>query len=54
LQMSKYGGVEDLMFTKEWFENGVYTYKGCVTNQALAKRFNMKYTDLSLLRSAMQ
>ncbi len=54
LQISKYGGVEDLMFTKEWFENGVYAYKGCVTNQALAKRFNMKFTDLSLLRSAMQ
>ena len=54
LQMSKYGGVEDLMFTKEWFENGVYAYKGCVTNHALAKRFNTKYTDLSLLRSAMQ
>jgi alanine dehydrogenase len=52
--MGKYGGVENLMFTKEWFENGVYTYKGCITNQALAKRFNLKFTDLNLIRPARQ
>ena len=54
LQIGKYGGVEDLMFTKEWFEKGVYTYKGCVTKQALAKRFNMKFTDLSLIKPSRQ
>lgn len=54
LQIGKYGGVEELMFTKEWFERGVYTYKGCVTKQALAKRFNMKFTDLNLIRPSRQ
>jgi Alanine dehydrogenase len=29
--------------------NGVYTYQGHVTNQYLAKRFEMKYTALELL-----
>ena len=54
LQIGKYGGVEDLMFTKEWFEKGVYAYKGCVTKQALARRFNMKFTDLSLIKPSRQ
>jgi len=54
LQIGKYAGVENLMFTKEWFEHGVYTYKGCVTNQVIAKRFNMKFTDLNLIRPGRQ
>ena len=54
LQIGKYGGVEDLMFTKEWFEKGVYTYKGCMTKQGLAKRFNMKFTDLNLIKPSRQ
>ncbi|MBC7387708.1 MAG: alanine dehydrogenase [Opitutaceae bacterium] len=54
LQIGKYGGVEDLMFTKEWFEKGVYAYKGCVTKQALARRFNMKFTDLGLIKPSRQ
>jgi len=54
LQIGKYGGVEGLMFTKEWFEHSVYAYKGCMTKHALAKRFNMKFTDLNLIKPSRQ
>jgi alanine dehydrogenase len=52
LQIGKYGGVEEFIFTKEWFERGIYAYNGCMTKQVLAKRFNMKFTDLNLIRPA--
>jgi len=41
--------VEGLITTKAGIRNGVYVYKGCITNAPIAKRFNMKYTDLDLL-----
>ncbi|MBS1643934.1 MAG: alanine dehydrogenase [Bacteroidetes bacterium] len=43
------GGVEGLIQRKAGIRNGVYLYKGCVTNAPIAKRFGMKYTDLDLL-----
>ncbi len=43
------GGVEELIQVKKGIRNGVYMYKGCVTNAPLARRFNFKYTDLELL-----
>lgn len=43
------GGVEGLIVAKPGLRNGVYLYKGCVTNAPIAKRFNVKYTDLDLL-----
>ena len=52
LQIAKKGGVEDMIYTKEWFMKGVYAYKGNLTNHYIAKRFNMKYKDLQLLMAA--
>lgn len=49
LQSADMGGMEGLIQVKEGIRNGVYLYKGCVTNAPIAKRFNFKYTDLDLL-----
>jgi len=43
------GSIEKLLFDNPGLRNGVYTYKGCVTNEYLGKRFGVKYTDLDLL-----
>jgi alanine dehydrogenase len=43
------GGVEHLLQAKAGIRNGVYMYKGCVTNAPIARRFDIKYTDLNLL-----
>jgi alanine dehydrogenase len=49
LQSADMGGMEGLIQAKQGIRNGVYLYKGCVTNAPIAKRFNFKYTDLDLL-----
>lgn len=43
------GGMDFLLQAKPGIRNGVYLYKGCVTNAPIARRFNMKFTDLDLL-----
>jgi len=48
-QTSDAGGLEALIQTKAGIRNGVYLYKGCVTKASIARRFNLKYTDLDLL-----
>lgn len=52
LQMGEVGGVEEMIFTHKWFMRGVYTYKGSLTNAHIAKKFNLKHRDLSLLMAA--
>ncbi len=49
IQTGESGGMENLIISKQGIRNGVYLYKGCVTNAPIAKRFNFKYTDLDLL-----
>jgi len=41
--------LSDILYHNEGIRNGVYTYQGHVTNNYLAKRFDMKYTALELL-----
>lgn len=48
-QCADMGGMEGIIQAKTGIRNGVYMYKGCVTNAPIAKRFNFKYTDLDLL-----
>jgi alanine dehydrogenase len=48
-QCADMGGMEGLIQGKTGIRNGVYMYKGCVTNAPIARRFNLKYTDLDLL-----
>lgn len=52
LQIGKKGGVEEMMFAKEWFMKGIYAYKGNLTNAYLGKRFGLIYKDLNLLMAA--
>jgi len=40
---------ELLLFQNAGLRNGVYTYKGSITNKYLAESFGMKHTDLDLL-----
>ncbi len=49
LDCGDYGGVDALLQLKPGIRNGVYLYKGCVTSAPIAKRFNLKYTNLDLL-----
>lgn len=46
---SDFGGMESLIESKAGIRNGVYLYKGCITKASIARRFDMKYTDLDLL-----
>jgi alanine dehydrogenase len=52
LQIEKKGGVEELIYAKEWFMKGVYTYKGNLTNSYIARKLGLKYKDLNLLLAA--
>lgn len=52
LQISRKGGVDSMIYSKEWFMKGVYAYKGNLTNPHLARKFNMSYKDLDLLIAA--
>lgn len=52
LRAGEEGGIEDMIFTHRWFMMGVYAYKGSVTNEHIARKFGMKYKDLSLLVAA--
>ncbi len=49
LDSAEAGGVEGIIQIKSGIRYGVYLYKGCITNAPIAKRFNLKYTDLDLL-----
>jgi len=49
LECADNGGVEPLLHRKPGIRNGVYIYKGCVTNAPIAKRFGKKFTNLDLL-----
>lgn len=44
--------IEYLLKEKKGIRNGCYLYKGCLTNEYLSKRFNIKYTSLDLLLTA--
>ena len=41
--------LETLLFYDKGLRNGVYCYKGCLTNRYLSKQFDIRYTDLELL-----
>ncbi|MBU6342879.1 MAG: alanine dehydrogenase [Bacteroidetes bacterium] len=49
LLRAEHGGVLALITSQEGLRNGVYTYKGCLTNAYLGAKFNIKSTNLDLL-----
>ncbi len=52
LRASEEGGIEEMIFAHKWFMKGVYTYKGSLTNETIARKFGMKHKDLGLLMAA--
>lgn len=52
LRAAEEGGVEAMIFSHKWFMKGVYTYKGGLTNEYVARKFGMKYKNIELLMAA--
>jgi len=52
LRASEEGGVEAMIFSHKWFMKGVYTYKGGLTNEHVARKFGLKYKNIELLLAA--
>ncbi len=52
LELADSGGLDEMIFSQKWFMNGVYTYKGTLTNAAISRKIGLKYTDLNLLMAA--
>lgn len=49
IQAKNFGGLEELLFEYLGLRNGVYAYKGRLTNAYLGRRFGINHTDLGLL-----
>ena len=52
LRAAEEGGVEAMIFSHKWFMKGVYTYKGGLTNEHVARKFGLKYKNIELLMAA--
>lgn len=52
LRAGEEGGIEEMIFAHKWFMNGVYTYKGSLTSELVARKFGMKHKNLGLLMAA--
>lgn len=52
LKAHEYGGFDKLLQNSFGIRNGVYIYRGCLTNHYLSERFELKYTDLDLLMAS--
>jgi len=48
-EISKYGGINEVLFTNDHYRSGVYIYKGSLTNAQIAKKFGMRYKELGLM-----
>lgn len=46
------GGLDNLIWKKQGVRQGIYLYKGMLTNFYLSEKFKLKYTDLELLLAA--
>ncbi len=52
LELSESGGLDEMIFTQNWFLKGIYSYKGNLTNATISHKIGLKYTDLNLLMAA--
>jgi alanine dehydrogenase len=48
-QIAELGGITNALSVEEGLRNGVYSYRGLVTNKSVAEWFGMKYRDIHLL-----
>jgi len=49
LEIGDCGGIDDMIYANKWFMRGVYCYKGMMTNEDIAKKFNFPYKDLGII-----
>jgi alanine dehydrogenase len=52
LRAAEEGGIEEMIFSHKWFMKGVYTYKGGLTNENVARKFGLKHKNIELLLAA--
>jgi alanine dehydrogenase len=52
LKMSNGIHFDSILYENPGIRHGCYTYKGCITNEYLSKRFGIKYTSLELLMTS--
>ena len=52
ISAGKAGGIHEYLFEHPGLRNGVYTYKGRLTNAYFGRRFDLKHTDLGLLMTS--
>ncbi len=48
-EISKFGGINEVLFMNEHYRSGVYIYRGSLTNSSIAKKFGMRYKELGLM-----
>jgi len=53
LKIAEYGGMDKLMLSQKWATKGVYTYKGKITNFAVARKLDLPYNDIIILMAGM-
>jgi len=53
IDTGEFGGIESMIKSYVGIQNGVYIYKGILTNKYLAETFNLPYKDINLLLMAM-
>jgi alanine dehydrogenase len=49
LRAAEEGGVEEMIFSHKWFMKGVYTYKGSLTSESVARKFGLKFKNIELI-----
>ena len=49
LQVSDEGGIDEMIWHKLCVREGIYLFKGALTDFYMSEKFNLKYTDLNLL-----
>ncbi|MBK8517641.1 MAG: alanine dehydrogenase [Saprospiraceae bacterium] len=52
LKMGTSQNFDNILYENAGIRHGCYTYKGCITNEYLSRRFGMKYTSLDLLMTS--
>lgn len=53
MDTGEFGGLETMIKSYQGIQNGVYIYKGVLTNKYLAETFSLPYKDINLLLMAM-
>lgn len=53
IDTGEFGGLETMIKSYSGIQNGVYIYKGVLTNKYLAETFSLPYKDINLLLMAM-